>query len=130
MNQILRTAPILTQYVLFGSLQANFFLHLLLQQPQVASTPAVDRLLDISNNQASVILVKGVAKQGPEILPLQFRGVLEFIDQVMAIKRSDFFINKRGIAVVNDAIQKMGGVGEQHQVVFGFVVFELSGNIG
>jgi hypothetical protein len=54
-----------------------------LHDPIICISEAIDRLLGIAHGKETSSLGKGILDEGKEIGPLNGRGVLEFIDQVV-----------------------------------------------
>ena len=51
-------------------------------------------------------------------MPLHGACVLKFVDHVMFDTRSRLFVDKGNIATVDDPVQQLGRIGNQHTVLF------------
>jgi len=72
-----------------------------IQQFPVRASPAVDTLLDISDNKVFPTLGITLMKQRAEIAPLNIRRILELIQKEMLIPDSQFLIYERCIRTVD-----------------------------
>ena len=89
------------------------------QQVPVRTSPAVDSLFHVADNQAVMSPGQGILHQRAEILPLERRGILELIQQEMLITDAHFLINERCIRPVDDAAKKCVRVVQgQHVFLF------------
>ena len=77
------------------------------EQFQLATTPAVNRLLYIANQKIRVPRGKGIFQQGLKTRPLKLRGVLKLIDQKVLVLVADFFIQERGFIFPSNLCQKI-----------------------
>ena len=87
------------------------------QEVPVATTPAVDALLDITDDKVLIALCKGVAEQGLEVAPLHARGVLEFVDHVRMDACARLFVDEGCIVLVDKSRKHLGGGTQQHDVL-------------
>ena len=61
-----------------------------------------------------------------EVLPLQFGGVLKLVDHKMVDPRPYFFINERGIVLVDNRIEYTGRIGQEKYIMFLFVLLDTA----
>src|SRR5690606_7545346 len=104
--------------------------HFLLQQVKIATTPAIDSLFDIAHDEVVVSLADAVGDQRKKIFPLETGSVLEFIDEIVAIKRSHLFIDERRIRFAQHPVEKLRGVVQEHHIVLVLVLPWLPRYVG
>ena len=88
------------------------------QRRPVAAAPAVDALLHVAHEHATVALSDVFDKKVAEVGPLQRGGVLELIDHDVAKLHTGPFEDKRGFSARHHLVEENGSVGKHEGVVF------------
>ena len=101
----------------------------LLQQIPIGTTPAIDTLFHVADNQVPVVLAHAILQQRFEILPLQPRRILKFVQHEMMQISAGFFVHKRRVAALRDLVQKIGSTANQHDIFFVAIVGYLLAQI-
>ena len=96
-DNMLEAAIISVQYMFRCKVFSHLMTRSMGDQGQIPSTPSVNRLLGIPNDEISIPLTYGVGQERKEISPLECRGVLKLIDQIIMKAATDFFVDKVGI---------------------------------
>jgi len=73
-----------------------------------------------------VVMAQTLSYERCEVLPLQFRGVLKLVDHKMVDPRPYFFINERGIVLVDNRIEYTGRIGQEKYIMFLFVLLDTA----
>ena len=76
------------------------------EQLPVRAAPAVDGLLDVAHDKVVAFFGLALQQQREEVLPLDGGGVLEFVEEEMVVADAGLFIDKRGVAAVDDAAKE------------------------
>ena len=97
-----------------------------IQEFRVRVAESVNTLLDIADNQIIIAPGEAFKQQRLEIIPLQARCVLKFINQEVAIAPTDALIDKRSLAVADNQLEQRVSVAQQYGVI---VYFQLLGKL-
>src|SRR5690606_41941878 len=81
-------------------------------------------------DEVVVSLADAVGHERQKIFPLKSRSVLEFVDEIVAVKRSHLFIDKRRVRFAHHPVEKFRRVVQEHHVVLILVLLQLSGDVG
>ena len=96
-----------------------------LQELPVAIAPTVDALLDVTDDEAPVLVGDAVVEQNLEVGPLHGRGVLELIDHDIAQLSAYLLVDERRVLLVDEVVEQLLRVGERVVVVVGVDVVDL-----
>ena len=83
----------------------------------VGVAEAVDALLGVADYEVVECVGRRLRNEGAQVFPLQGRGVLKFVDEVMVEPRSEPLVDEGGLVVADDAAEQGAGVGELDEVV-------------
>ena len=86
--------------------------------PPVAVAPPVNRLLDVAHHEVVIAARECFCYQRPEVVPLDARCILELINDVMIIGRSNLLIDKRSVIIGNKLADQLTRVGKEEKVLF------------
>ena len=93
--------------------------------PDVALAEAVDGLFAVAHHEGGVAGAHTVLQQGDEVLPLQTRGVLEFVNKIVVIAVANALVDEGDGFVLHhlgDALVELGDMDDF--VLLGIVVDE------
>ena len=99
---------------MFGAKKTERLVQLAGQQVPVALSPAVNGLLYIAHHQVVMVFGQRIQHQRPEILPLQSRSILKLVDHKVVVHHPGFFVHKRRVGTIDNFLDKMAGIGDQH----------------
>ena len=80
------------------------------QEFPVRPPPAVNGLLHVTHDEIVETAGLTVPEQGPEVLPLHGRGVLELVQEEVFEPHAQLLINERGVGAVDDILEDGIGV--------------------
>ena len=83
----------------------------------VSASPAVDALLDVAHNQAAFLLRQTLLQEQVEVFPLHARSILKLVNHHRIDGGTNFFVDKRSIALSNQAVEQGVSVRQKETVV-------------
>ncbi|MPN53256.1 hypothetical protein SDC9_200920 [bioreactor metagenome] len=86
-------------------------------------------MFHVAHHEVKIARRETVADQGTEVFPLQHRSILKLINHKMIDVDAGFFVNERGIAVVDNPVEQQVRIGNEHDVLFGGEFFYLHGQV-
>ena len=96
-----------------------------LQQPPVSSSPPVDTLLHVTDDQRTGLMGNAVVDEYFEVVPLYCAGVLELVDHDILQRTADLLIDKRCIAAIDHVFDELLCVAEREVIVVGIDGIDL-----
>ena len=87
------------------------------QSRPVSTTPAIDTLLHIAHQHTTITMCNILHKEIAQIGPLQFGGVLEFIDHHVVKLRASSFKHKRSFTLSHHFGKKNRSISQEESVV-------------
>ena len=104
--------------------------NLLVEQFPVGISPAINTLLYIAHHQIKFVGRQTVVYQREKVFPLQRGRILKLINHKMIDMHAGFFVHKRRVAVVDNAVEQHIGIRNKHGILLFGKFFYLHSQIG